>query len=400
MPNIAIHPLRSLPHGSGVEIVERKGIGHPDTICDALAEEFSVGLSRFYLDRFGLILHHNVDKALLCGGAARAAFGGGEVLEPIDIYLSGRATAQFKSVDVPIADLAIESCHTWLRSHFHVLEPEKHVRLHVQTRPGSSDLVELYLRQHETGCWLANDSSCGVGYAPLSRLERAVLEVEQQLNSPAFKAQRPEVGEDVKVMAVRTDGRVELTVACAFIDRFLSNREQYLAAKSALAEHVGAIAEPLLVAPLEVLVNAADNPDTGDVFLTVTGTSAESGDDGEVGRGNRANGLIAPGRPMTMEATAGKNPVTHVGKLYNVAARLIAQALVDQVPEISAAECYLVSAIGSPVNEPRLVEVRLELADSVPIESVQPQVRSITSDLLASVDTLWKQIVDRQVRLF
>ena len=58
------------PESLPFEIVERKGLGHPDTICDALTENLSRALSRVYLERFGAILHHNVDKVLLCGGAA------------------------------------------------------------------------------------------------------------------------------------------------------------------------------------------------------------------------------------------------------------------------------------------------------------------------------------------
>jgi len=72
-----------------LEIVERKGVSPPDTICDALAEELSRSLSRYHLDHFGLILQHNVDKGLLCGGQAHARFGGGEVWQPIDIFWPG-----------------------------------------------------------------------------------------------------------------------------------------------------------------------------------------------------------------------------------------------------------------------------------------------------------------------
>ena len=32
-----------------IELVERKGLGHPDSICDALAEELSRSLSRYCL---------------------------------------------------------------------------------------------------------------------------------------------------------------------------------------------------------------------------------------------------------------------------------------------------------------------------------------------------------------
>lgn len=401
MQNMLLTPIRrTLTEAQGVEIVERKGLGHPDTICDALAEEFSLALSRFYLDRFGLVLHHNVDKALLCGGASRAAYGGGEVLSPFDIYLSGRATAEFKGVQVPIEELARASSLDWLRGQIHALDPERHVRIHVHTRPGSSDLVQLYLRQREAGLWLANDTSCGAGYAPLSTLEQTVLGLERRLNEPAFKMQHPETGEDIKVLGVRAGDRTALTVACAFVDRFVSNRADYLAKKQSLIESVRAFTEPKYAAPVEIFSNAADEPASDNVFLTVTGTSAEAGDDGEVGRGNRANGLIAPCRPMTMEATAGKNPITHVGKLYNVAAMLIAEAVVEHVPEVVATECYLVSAIGSPINEPRVVDIRVEMADAAPPAAARPQIEKVVGDLLASVDTLWKPILERRISLF
>src|SRR5687767_10595383 len=84
------------PGDQPVEVVERKGIGHPDTICDGIAERISVELCRYYLDHCGAILHHNVDKMLLCGGAARPAFGGGVIVEPIELYLGGRATEEHR----------------------------------------------------------------------------------------------------------------------------------------------------------------------------------------------------------------------------------------------------------------------------------------------------------------
>jgi S-adenosylmethionine synthetase len=106
----------------------------------------------------------------------------------------------------------------------------------------------------------------------------------------------------------------------------------------------------------EIAINAADHLPTGAVYLTVTGTSAEAGDDGEVGRGNRVNALITPCRPMSLEAAAGKNPVTHVGKIYNTLARDIAAAL-TRMPETAAAQCTMVSRIGAPVSSPALAQV-------------------------------------------
>jgi S-adenosylmethionine synthetase len=344
-----------------VEIVERKGIGHPDTMCDALAEELSRNLCRFYLDNFGLVLHHNVDKTLLWGGTSEARFGGGKILAPMEIFLAGRATSEFRGIKVPIDELVEASCRNWLQTNLHALDVERDVSIHSLIRPGSAELVELYLRQEQTGIELANDTSCGVGYAPLSELELIALNVEKTLNSAETKITHPEIGEDIKVMAVRDNGEIELTVCCAFIDRYIADADDYQQKKSQLAAQAEAIARGYTDRPLHITVNAADDISKGSIYLTVTGTSAESGDDGEVGRGNRVNGLITPYRPMNMEAAAGKNPVTHVGKLYNIVAQQIAYALVRHLDDVAEAYCYLVSRIGSPIKEPMIVDIRVAL---------------------------------------
>jgi S-adenosylmethionine synthetase len=137
-------------------------------------------------------------------------------------------------------------------------------------------------------------------------------------------------------------------------------------------------------------VNTADDPSRGSLYLTVTGTSAEAGDDGEAGRGNRVNGLISPYRPMTMESVAGKNPVTHVGKLYNVLAGLVAQDVVDGIPGVAEATCHLVSQIGGPIADPQLTDVRLRCDDlGAP---VRRRVEEIVRQRLGQISTLWKDI--------
>jgi S-adenosylmethionine synthetase len=373
-----------------VEVVERKGLGHPDTLCDALAEQLSHALCRFTHDRFGLVLHHNVDKALLWAGAARPAFGGGEVLEPIEIFLAGRATREFQGVSIPVEELAQEGCRTWLCDHLHALDPDRHVRIRCLVRPASSDLVELYLRQQRTGVRLANDTSCGVGYAPLSDLERVVAGVEAELNEPRVKQAYPELGEDIKIMGIRRRDEVTLTLACAFIDRHVSDLEDYLGTRNRLTALAGDAARRILGREVGVEVNTADDPESGNLDLTVTGTSAEAGDDGQVGRGNRANGLITPYRPMSLEAVAGKNPVTHVGKLYNLAATRIATAIVAELPEVAAARCTLVSQIGRPVRDPRLVDVQVTTAGGRSLAELTPRIEELIRDDLERGDTLWR----------
>jgi S-adenosylmethionine synthetase len=378
------------PAALPVEIVERKGVGHPDTICDALAEALSVALSRFYLERFGAILHHNVDKALLWGGAARPRFGGGEVLEPIELYLAGRATAAVGDVRVPIDELVQETARDWLRRHIRHVDPVQHVRIHSLIRPTSADLAGLFARRH--GAPLANDTSFGVGYAPLDRLEQVVLAVEHSLNAPETKARHPALGEDVKVMGVRTGERIALTVACALVSRHVADLDDYRQAKAAIASLAVAAAQAAGAGEVEVAVNAADGDTESSVYLTVTGLSAEAGDDGQVGRGNRLNGLITPFRPMSLEAVAGKNPVTHVGKLYNLAAHRIGCALVAEVPGVVEAYCWLLGRIGTPIDAPQVADVKLRLADAAALEAVRPRALEVVQDNLRGIGTLWREI--------
>ena len=400
--DLIVRPLTTRPiESSEVEIVERKGLGHPDTICDALAEELSVALCHFYQERFGLLLHHNVDKVLLWGGIARPAFEGGKVLAPSEIFLAGRATQEFQGVQIPVQELAIESSRNWLRKNFHVLDPEKHVKIHCLIRPGSVDLTELYARAAETNIWLANDTSCGVGFAPLSHLERVVYQVEKYLNSFQVKESYPEIGEDIKVMGIRRGEKIGLTVACAFIDRFVSDIDDYCGKKAHLQKIAQQAAQQVINnKSITLEINTGDDVKRGNCYLTVTGTSAEAGDDGQVGRGNRVNGLIAPYRPMTLEAAAGKNPVTHVGKLYNVIANLIAEALLEEIDEVTAAYCYLVSQIGQPVARPQIIDVQLQMLENQPIEEFQGRIEEIVRDHLLQINTLWQRLIKGEFTLY
>lgn len=380
-----------------VEIVERKGLGHPDTLCDAIAERVSWSLCQQYMQRFGTVLHHNVDKVLLCGGASQAAFGGGEVIAPIEIYLGGRATESWQGVKLPIHEIATAACCEVLRDYVPALDVERDVRIVSRLRAGSTDLTRLFARGGQLP--LANDTSCGVGFAPWTELERIVREVERTLNAPQTKHLHPALGSDVKVMGLRREGRLRLVVACAMIGRHLPGIEAYVAATQVVRELAMQAARDLTTLPLEVHVNVADDLANEDVFLTVVGTSAEAGDDGEVGRGNRCNGLITPHRPMTMEAAAGKNPVSHVGKLYNVTASRIAHDLAMDAPEVGA-EVSLVSRIGAPIDDPELTYVRLAGAREGASGPSRTRIRDIVHTRLGQLPALRDEFLSRLVSVF
>lgn len=379
---------RGAPGRGPVEVVERKGAGHPDSICDGIAEHVCVRLCRYYLGEFGAILHHNVDKVLLCAGAARPAFGGGELLAPIEIYLAGRATAEYAGAKVPVHEIAVDACREWLGARLRCLDVARDVRIVPRLRPGSAELNRLFVRGLANP--LANDTSCGAGFAPLTDLERAVLAVERTLNDPKTKDAHPEFGEDIKVMGVRRSGSIELTIGCAFIGRFVASLEDYRAKKQAAAHLAIQAALGATALPVQASVNVADDLASGDVFLTVSGTSAEAGDDGETGRGNRVSGLITPYRPMTIEAAAGKNPVSHVGKLYNLAAMRIAAVLAAEVPGVADASCILVSQIGRLIYDPQVVDIGLigSTARNVPGQPVTDIVNGVLQQLPAMREEL------------
>lgn len=394
---LRVDTLRGGTGPGDVEIVERKGAGHPDTICDALAERLSGALSAFYLLRFGTILHHNVDKALLVGGASRPAFGGGEVLEPFEVHLAGRAVTRVGNVEVPVETLAVEHSRQWLAEHLHALDVSRHARIHVHIRPGSVDLAQLFTRRGD-GPALANDTSYGVGFAPLSPLERSVIALERKLCAAETVAREPDGGEDVKVMASRVGESVSVTVARAFIGRHLADRAAYEAAKARTRATAEAAFEGV-GSELEVRVNEGDSPES--IYLTVTGTSAEAGDDGEVGRGNRVNGLITPYRPMSLEAAAGKNPVSHVGKLYNLVATRAAAALCAELSQdVERAEVFLLSSIGRSVTDPRLAHVRVALRDEQRLPSLRDPIEAVLADQLASLPALRDRLVRGEIDVY
>jgi len=400
MSNIKISPL-NFPKVSEleIEIVERKGKGHPDTICDALSEELSIALCEQYLDKFGFIMHHNVDKALLVGGKANSQFGGGEMIDPIEIYLTGRAIHEYKGININIDKLVLETAQKWLSKNIPNMNVSKDVDIYGKVKPGSVDLVELFERFQMKGeAPLANDTSFGAGFAPFSETENIVFKLEKLLNSDKFKKEYPYTGEDIKVMGVRIQDKFTFTVAMPFISKLVNDINDYLVKKEFMMKLINSEIRKLTEKKFEVFLNSADDVENESVYITVTGTSAEAGDDGQVGRGNRVNGLITPYRPMSLEAAAGKNPVSHVGKIYNMACMKISERVVKEVDEVDEAYCYLVSRIGRPITEPQGAEIMYRLKQET--TSVEEKIKKIMNEEIMMLPNTWKDFLKRSFNLY
>ncbi|WP_281194031.1 methionine adenosyltransferase [Halorubrum sp. F4] len=381
-----------------VEIVERKGIGHPDSICDGLAESVSRALSQLYLDRVGKVLHYNTDETQLVAGRAAPAFGGGEVVEPIYVLIVGRATKEYEGRQLPVDSTALAAAREYLGEALPELEYGTDIVVDVRLGEGSGDLQDVFGEETQE-VPMANDTSFGVGHAPLTETETIVRETERELNT-TYYADHPELGPDVKVMGKREGDRIDITVAAAMVDAHIADLEEYDDAVGNVREFVTDLAESHTDREVHVDVNTADDYDEGSIYLTVTGTSAEQGDDGSVGRGNRANGLITPNRPMSMEATSGKNPVNHIGKIYNLLSTHVAETVTDEVDGIRDLQVRLLSQIGRPIDEPHVADAQIVTEDDVELSAIEEEVVAIVDDELADVTGVTRRVIDGDVSTF
>ena len=221
------------------------------------------------------------------------------------------------------------------------------------------------------------------------------------MNSKEIKAKIPEIGEDIKVMGLRKGNRIELTVAMAVISQLVEDVNQYINVKEETKNQILDLAAKLVPNyDVKVNINTGDKIDRGIVYLTVTGTSAEHGDDGMTGRGNRATGLITPMRPMSLEATAGKNPVNHVGKLYNIVANLIAQKVSQEVKGVKSVQVEVLGQIGRPIDDPLIANVQVMTEDGKINDNMKREIEGITDEMLGNIVKISDLILEGKVILF
>ena len=364
------------PAREAVEIVERKGLGHPDTICDAVMESVAVELAQAYLKTCGRVLHFNADKAMLVAGQVACRFGGGSVLAPMRLVMGDRATFEWKNKHIPVKEIAERAAYKWFKRHLPRIKPLKDLECQVELRPASEELRSVVERPRDA---VANDTSATVGYAPLTPTERLVFQVEQFLNGPSFKKEFPDTGQDVKVLGVRTGRDVNITVAMPFLAPLIRTESEYFKRKASARQALTAFVKRKGGAGFspQVFLNELDQSGAGEAgaYLTLLGTSAEAGDSGEVGRGNRVCGIISLRRPASAEAAAGKNPVAHVGKIYNVLAQVLAEDIHKKVQGLQDVTVWITSQIGKPISSPQVVVVEVTLANGTTLAVVRPQIQ-------------------------
>lgn len=377
-----------------VEIVERKGIGHPDSICDGIAERVSVEYMKWCQEHLGAPLHHNFDKVQLVAGETDVAYGHAQMLKPIRIQLAGRGTPVAPDgTKVPMDAIAIKAAKDHISETLKYLDPNEHVVIDSYAGRGSSELI---FAVHEI---TSNDTSFGVAHWPRSGLEHAVYETCEYITGTLIDTYP--LGEDVKVMGYRNGDDVTLTCAIPFMAEKIKSREEYVEVRAAVEKAIQEYADKLDDRNTVVNVNTADNVEADAVYLTLTGTSAEMGDDGSVGRGNRVTGVIAPFRSASLEAAAGKNPISHVGKLYNILALEAAKEICDVCDEVGAVTVYILSQIGQPLDKPLVATASVDTRDGKPLtDAGKAKIIETLDKHLADMTGLREKLIKQEVTLY
>jgi len=387
--NIKIEILKNKPVAEqDVEIVERKGVGHPDSICDAVMDSISVALSQEYLKRFGDILHHNIDKGLLVAGQVEKRFGGGRVIKPMELIIGDRATFRAGRKEMDVEGIAVDTAKKWFEKNLRFVDAEKNVKYRVVLAPGSEELTDIFRRKGKLKG--ANDTSAAVGYAPFTSAENAVYEIERFLNSERIKTVLPETGEDVKVMGLRKGRVLDLTVAMPLISRYVKDEKEYFLKKFRIKGIIKNTVEREFWQDFDkvnIHLNTLDKRGLGlgGIYMSLSGTSAEDADSGQVGRGNRVNGVISLNRPMGTEAAAGKNPVSHVGKIYNILSHQTARDIYDNIEGVKEVYVWLLSEIGTRIDKPHLASAQIILHKGVDARAVSRKAEGIIENGLANI---------------
>jgi len=310
------------------EVIEYKSNGHPDTLTDLVVEACATALDKYYKDTYGRVLHYNVDKAMFLAGNAKVEFGGGEILKPPCFFLGGQASELNDSLRRVLRKTILSTIHQYLPNL-------GKVRVEIRSNNVSQNLSNICDSEEI----LCNDTSFGVGYYPFSENEQKVFNIMKELDEMIRRQEIP-LGELYKIMLTPKG----IFISAPLYAQRVKNRWEYEQYKKWIEQ------------VLSKYGNVIFNPDfeRGFPYMTLTGSSIECGDDGQVGRGNRYNGLITPCRPMTIEAYHGKNNRNHIGKLYSKIAFMEAQAIYEKYESLTykrGVEVIIVGKIGHPIHD-------------------------------------------------
>lgn len=396
------------------EVVETKGKGHPDNICDTLAEKISANYSNYCLDNYGVILRHMIDKLSILGGGSRVKFNGGEMIAPIRILVNGRFTDKYNNKQIDYMKIVNCTIKNYFQELFPMIDIEKDLLIidntHHNEGPGVVynndnttknermkffevvDDADASRHNNHNRC---NDTSTTVSYYPMSKLETIVLNIEQLLNSDNYKKTKPWVGNDIKVMGIRKERKIEITSCVPLISKYVKDLEDYKEKLNVIKQDIEKLTKKKFKnSDITVYLNTRDNYENNDLYMTLTGSAIESGDEGAVGRGNRSRGVIPFSRNFSMEAACGKNPVYHTGKLFTAIGDIISQNIYEKYNVENTVYCT--SKMGDSISEPWNISV--ELNKNLPKGDID-DINVMVNEIIKNHSDVTQKIINDKIKL-
>ena len=396
------------------EVVETKGKGHPDNICDTLAEKISANYSNYCLKHYGVILRHMIDKLTLLGGGTKVKFGGGEMIHPIRILINGRFTYKYNNEKINYMNIVISTIKNYFKELFPLLDVDKYLVIidntHHNEGPGviydddnntknerknffqATSLDDAKKHNNHNKC---NDTSTTVSYYPMSNLERTVLNIEKTLNSFEYKSVKPWVGTDIKVMGIRKNNNIELTCCIPLISKYVNDLEDYKEKINEVKNDIRSIAREIFSDNnIIIYLNTRDDYNNNDLYMTLIGSAVESGDEGAVGRGNRSRGVIPFCRNFSMEAPCGKNPVYHTGKIFTAIGDTISKRIYNKYKLENIV--YLTSKMGDKITDPWNISVELHKRVS---SQIIKEIDLMIEDIINNHEKITKDIINSNIKL-
>lgn len=364
------------PDNGAQEVVERKGLGHPDTLVDGIAEATEIEYARYCRERFGVIPHHNLDKAALLGGLCIQAFGGGKFEAPLRMLFMGRASRSFGGESIPLEEIQDKTARNYLARvmpHLDTADPDTYrsqtLTSSHSTRPYwfSPRSVED-MPEYSSAGPTANDTATMISYWPLTDAERLTLDLEGYFyknNNEGLPVPRFDyVGQDIKVMTVRHGDAITATLAVPQVTTNTPDAETYFDRERQLEAELQAYAREIIGdrADVRVIMNTQTKGPNPRPYLVTGGSCTDFGEEGAVGRGNKTHGIISSFRPNTMEAPHGKNPTYFVGKILGYQADFISRCIYEQLG--TRCQVVLQANLGDKIFDPSRVIVSTEDAVS------------------------------------
>ncbi len=329
------------PEKRKIEIVERKGLGHPDTIADKLAGELSRVYSKYCMDNYGVILHHNIDKLYVGAGLFLLEDGKIKRHHKIRVDLNGRVSNSMNGKMIDLERIFVPVIQDYMGSILPRLNPKEDLEININCTQRSKREYWYQPRDKndvpDSSKLFAADTALCVSYGKRTYCEELAYKLEQffwKTNKDGYPTPKyDDIGQDIKVMVSRIGKDVVASISLPVFKDKYNSKDEYdkivIKYENKLNEYLTTIDNPL---KYNVKVEVDRMPDdTYQEYVLVLGSCIECGEEGLVGRGNDSQGLISSVREHTMEAPSGKNLRYHTGRVVSYMANNATKRIAEEL---------------------------------------------------------------------